>query len=213
METRLKPATGIPTSAAANATGSANPPTSQQAWGGMLCPNESYGMAACIDGTSNTMIVSEMSDYFYSNHNGTNTGFRIRIDPSYGNGGSSAYTGGWWWLGTNNGYTSSQGTANWVKAYGVNTVRAYSSPAPVNTSIGFNGKNVKLDVGNSSSSIVNGKQGIGQIQQNNPLISAHPNVVLGVFVDGHTQSIARNTPPPTLKRLVTRDDGQQVQFE
>ena len=53
-------------------------------------------------------------------------------------------------------------------------------------------------------------QGIGQTQQNNPLLSAHPNVVLAVFMDGHTQAITKNTPAPIVKRLVTRDDGQQI---
>jgi hypothetical protein len=54
------------------------------------------------------------------------------------------------------------------------------------------------------------RQGIGQTQQNNPLISAHPNVVLAVFMDGHTQSITKNIPAPIVKRVVTRDDGQQI---
>ena len=61
-ETRLKPAT----SGNAAANGPTSPPTSQQSWGGMLCPNECFGMAACLDGTSNTMLVSEKGDYFYS---------------------------------------------------------------------------------------------------------------------------------------------------
>jgi len=45
------------------------------------------------------------------------------------------------------------------------------------------------------------------------LISAHPNVVLGVFMDGHTQTVTKNAPAPIVKRLVTRDDGQQVPSE
>ncbi len=73
--------------------------------------------------------------------------------------------------------------------------------------IGFNGKNVSLDVGQRPADTTV-RQGIGQTQQNNPLISAHPNVVLGVFMDGHTQAITRNVPAPIVKRLVTRDDGQ-----
>jgi hypothetical protein len=209
IETRLKPRQGVPANANANVNGSATPPNSQQSWGGMMCPNECYGMAAAIDGTSNTMVVSEKGDYFYSRHRGNNTGFRIRIDGSYTNGGTGTQTGGWWWLGTNQGYTSSQGQANWVPAYNVTTVRAYDSPAPRNSIIGFNGKNVDLDVGQRAADTIV-KQGIGQTQQNNPLLSAHPNVVLAVFMDGHTQAITKNTPAPIVKRLVTRDDGQQI---
>jgi hypothetical protein len=78
--------------------------------------------------------------------------------------------------------------------------------------IGFNGKNIApsgFNIGKTANA-VNALQGIGQTQQNNPLISAHPNVVLSVFMDGHTQAITKNTPPPIVKRLATRDDGQQI---
>jgi len=206
FETRLAPRTS---QTAAVSTGANTPTTSQQSWGGMLTPNECYGMSACIDGTSNTMIVSEKSDYFYSKHTGNNTGFRIRIDPSYTNAGTGTFTGGWWWLGANVGYTSSQGQTTWAPAYGVTTLRAYTSPAPQNAIIGFNGKNINMIVG-STASDTTVIQGIGQTQQNNPLISAHPNVVLAVFMDGHTAAITKNTPAPIVKRLATRDDGQQI---
>jgi prepilin-type N-terminal cleavage/methylation domain-containing protein len=217
IETRLKPNQGIPKNAAANVNGSPNPPGSQQSWGGMLCANECYGMAACIDGTSNTLLVSEKGDYFYSLHGTTSgaskTGFRMRIDGSFANGGTGTLTGGWWFLGTNIGYTSSQGQTTWVPAYNITTLRAYNgggSPgAPANSMIGFNGKNANIDVGKLASQTIT-KQGIGQTQQNNPLISAHPNTVLAVFMDGHTQPLTKNTPAPIVKRLVTRDDGQQI---
>jgi hypothetical protein len=78
--------------------------------------------------------------------------------------------------------------------------------------IGFNGKNIApngFDIGKVATS-TNAVQGIGQTQQNNPLIAAHPNTVLAVFMDGHTQAITKNTPPPIVKRLSTRDDGQQI---
>jgi hypothetical protein len=214
METRLKPKQGIPASAAANVTGSSSPPNSQQSWGGMLCPNECYGMAACIDGTSNTMLVSEKSDYFYGGHNGKNSGTRYRIDGSFSNGGTGQLTGGWWWLGTNNGYTSSQGQTTWVQSYNITTIRAYGTPiAPLNSVIGFNGKNQNIPVatlGQPQTTATGVIQGIGQTQQNNPLISAHPNVVLAVFMDGHTQAVTKNTPAPIVKRVTTRDDGQQI---
>jgi len=206
LETRVKPG---PAPTTATATGPATPQISQQAWGGMLTANECYGMSACIDGTSNTMLVSEKSDYFYSRHTGNNTGFRIRIDGSFTNGGTGTPTGGWWWLGCQVGYTSSQGQSTWSPAYNVTTLRAYTNPAPTNASIGFNGKNVNIDVGNSATA-TNVIQGIGQTQQNNPLLSAHPNVVLAVYMDGHTQQVTKNTPAPIVKRLATRDDGQQI---
>jgi prepilin-type N-terminal cleavage/methylation domain-containing protein len=211
-ETRLKPPASSKTP---QINGPSSPSGPQESWGGMLTPNECYGMAACIDGTSNTIIVSEKSDYFYSRHQQMatkSTGFRLRIDGSYSNAGSGAFTGGWWWLGTNNGYTSSQGITTCVTSYNITTLRAYSSPAPPNSMIGFNGKNVNFQSGNSASSLIV-LQGIGQTQQNNPLISAHPNVVLAVFMDGHTQPLTKNTPAPVIKRVSTRDDGQQLMAE
>jgi prepilin-type N-terminal cleavage/methylation domain-containing protein len=208
-EQRLKPAQGLGGPTQVN--GQTTPPGSQQAWGGMLTVNESYGMAACIDGTSNTMLVSEKNDYFFSGHTGNNTGTRLRIDGSFANGGTGTFTGGWWWLGTNNGYTSSQGQTTWVPAHNVMTVRATTPQGliPANQVIGFNGKSVNVALGTNAQSI-QGVQGIGQSQQNSPLISAHPNVVLSVFMDGHTAAITKNTPAVIVKRLATRDDGQQI---
>jgi len=169
-------------------------------------------MSACSDGTSNTMLVSEKSDYFYGNHTGKNTGTRYRIDGSFTNGGTGQLTGGWWWLGTNVGYTSSQGQTTWAPAFNVTTIRAYGSPvAPQNTVIGFNGKNQNVQgLGTPTTTATGVTQGIGQTQQNNPLISAHPNVVPAVFMDGHTQPVTKNTPAPIVKRVTTRDDGQQI---
>jgi prepilin-type N-terminal cleavage/methylation domain-containing protein len=206
-ETRVKPNQGVPSTPQAN--GQSAPNTSQQSWGGMLTPNESYGMAAAIDGTSNTMLVSEKSDYFYARHTGNNTGTRRRIDGSFTNGGTGTMTGGWWWLGTNVGYTSSAGQGTWVPSFNVTTLRAYIAPAPVNSVIGFNGKNVNYQLGTAAQDTTS-IQGVGQTQQNNPLISGHPNVVLAVFMDGHTQALQKNTSSPIVKRLATRDDGQQI---
>jgi prepilin-type N-terminal cleavage/methylation domain-containing protein len=209
LETRLAPRTTL---TAATANGPNTPPGSQQSWGGMLSINECYGMAACIDGTSNTMVVSEKSDYFYGGHTGNNTGTRYRIDPSFANGGTGNLTGGWWWLGTNCGHTSSQGQQGWNPAVNVTTIRAFGQPdAPNNTMVGFNGKNQNVQgLGTPTTTATGVKQGIGQTQQNNPLISAHPNVVLAVFMDGHTGTISKNTPAVIVKRLATRDDGQQI---
>ena len=98
------------------------------------------------------------------------------------------------------------GSTEWTYAYNVTTVRAYSPPAPKNSMVEFNGKYANFPLGTSTSSTIS-VQGIGQMQQNNPLLSAHPNVVLAVFMDGHTAAITKNTPPVIVKRLATRDDG------
>ena len=208
LEKRVKPSP-VPTDNSANANGGADPTGSQQSWGGMLTVNECYGMAAVKDGTSNTMVVSEKCDYFFSQHTGNNTGARLRIDGSFGNGGTGTKTGGWWWLGTDSGYTSQHGSTDWTYAHNVSTVRAHSPPAPQNSMVGFNGKTANFPLGTMTSSTAS-VQGIGQMQQNNPLISSHPNVVLALFMDGHTAAITKNTPAVIIKRLATRDDAQQI---
>jgi hypothetical protein len=206
-ETRTKPkATG---NAVANST---NQNTGQmQSWGGMLCPNECFGMAACLDGTSNTIVVSEKGDYFYANNTVAKSASRQRIDGSWFNGGSNTFTGGWWFVGTNVGTTSSTGpaTAPPLPLLNLTTLRTYGNPAPANSMIGFNGKGVNFPLtGGAQSSVT--VQGVGQGGLNSPLISGHPNIVLAVFMDGHTQPITKNTPPAIVKRLATRDDNQRI---
>ena len=188
--------------------------TGQQSWGGMLVPNECYTLAQCQDGTSNTMVVSERSDFFYSN-NTTSNASRVRVDGSYSNAGSGAWSGGWWFLGC---YGGSAGiTGNISPQYPQNqapqvanlaTLRHYISPAPSNAMIGFNGKSVAYNVGTTAAPT--NLQGIGQGQVNSPLLAVHPNVVLAVYLDGHTYGIAKNTHPAIVKRVATRDDGQQI---
>ena len=168
--------------------------------GGMLIVNESLNMAAAIDGTSNVMIVSEISDYFWrqSPATGTAAGTRVRIDGSAtGNPGA----GGRWFMGTNSNAKADKATAAYPGIYNLTTVSHYNFNNTA-VSIGFNGKKANHNFNS---------QGIGQRGPNNPLISAHPNVVLAVFMDGHVQTIAKQTHPAIIKRIATRDDGQQVQ--
>ncbi len=164
----------------------------QVAGGGLLMPNEAHNMAAAIDGTSNTMLVSETSDYFYSDTANT----RRRIDATY----TSA--GGKWWLGTNyNGRVGVSGATFASNPLFCLTTISHWSVNGGAVSVGFNGRN---------SGMAWNTLGIGARGANNPLVSAHPNVVLAVFLDGHVASITKTTPPAIVKRLATRDDGQQL---
>ena len=157
--------------------------------GGMLTPNETLNMAAAIDGTSNTIIASEISDYYYSTANK-----RERIDSS------CTSVGGKWWLGTST--NKKIATANtFGSVFGLTTLNHFNASSSAQC-IGFNGKN---------SGIAFGSNGIGNRGPNNPLVSAHPNVVLAVFLDGHVATISKSTHPAIAKRLATRDDGQQIQ--
>jgi prepilin-type N-terminal cleavage/methylation domain-containing protein len=176
--------------------------------GGLLVPNECFNMAACIDGTSTTMIVSEVGDYFWGN-----TTTRLRVDGSWGNQGvSSTAAGGRWLTGTQNPWTASNGSTSgtYTKIYNLNTIRSWG-PSGAQFSVQFNQK------GATSLTIANGgAQGVGNASNgtsNAPLLSGHPNVVLAVFLDAHVQSINKTTHPAALKRFATRDDGQTVANE
>jgi hypothetical protein len=171
----------------------------QWSGGGLLPINESLSMAACIDGTSNTMIVSEISDWYYRNGSATTIGIRARVD---GSATGTPGVGGRWFVGTDRRFTASgtTGTFGANQVYNLTTVSHFNANSQA-VYLGFDGR--RLNIYNA--------QGVGQDRApNHPLLSAHPNVVLSVFMDGHTQSITKTTHPAIVKRLGTRDDGQMV---
>jgi hypothetical protein len=96
-------------------------------------------------------------------------------------------------------------------AYNITTLRAYGGGGiPNNSMLGYNGKSSNLTQIQGGNNTTSDFQGIGQARGNNPLLSAHPNAVLAVFMDGHTQALTKNAPVAIVKRLATRDDGQQI---
>src|SRR5207248_1395618 len=115
---------------------------------------------------------------------------RVRIDGSFYNGGTSTATGGWWFIGmpttgTNAqtalaGYNSSFGANSWSVAFNIRTLRCYTAPAPTNAVIGYNGRGVLFPLGTGAATDTTALQGMGIYQQNNPLTSAHPNIVMAV---------------------------------
>jgi prepilin-type N-terminal cleavage/methylation domain-containing protein/prepilin-type processing-associated H-X9-DG protein len=178
--------------------GSVTDPWRGFAGNGMLPMNETLSFAACTDGTANTIIVSEVADYYYSN-----TGTRNNPAMSKGYG---------WIVGTN---------------LGANTTVANAPPYPVGstapnvTAISdgtrvFNLVSVAHPVGINNRQGANdnhpdwGQQGIGDRGLNNPLLSAHPAGAMAGFLDGHVQMLTKQTASYILHRLAIRDDGGTV---
>jgi prepilin-type N-terminal cleavage/methylation domain-containing protein len=196
IETRTSPTTGTSATAPANGVISA---------GGLLTLNECFNMAAAIDGTSSTIVVSESSDYFYRTQTAGGTAVRLRVDPSVASL-NGAGPGGRWFVGSNNiNKLPLNGTINGNVVFNITTIRAWNNP--VGSCIGYNGKGIVLaaippGLGANSNT--------GAIGHNRPLLSAHPNVVLAVFMDGHTQALTKTTHAAIVKRLATRDDGQSI---
>jgi prepilin-type N-terminal cleavage/methylation domain-containing protein/prepilin-type processing-associated H-X9-DG protein len=148
--------------------------------GGLLLPNQSLNMAAAADGTSNTIIVGETSDWFWQA--GTT---RQRIDGSANCG---------WLCGTNTNLTTAGAITASHHFYNLTSIRH---------PVGANGK----PSGNPAYNALGIHTNKGA---NNPLLSGHPNGAMVCFLDGHVQLLPRQIQMYILKRLATRDDGLAI---
>ena len=150
---------------------------------GMLPKGDSLTFAACTDGTANTIIVGECSDWYY---NGTSAAAvtRERPDLSRGMG---------WLAGTNT--TNLAVSGQTIAASAVANLMTVSHP------IGINNRNPGGGVSNWNAN------GIGVRGANNPLLSAHPAGAMVGFLDGHVILITKQTATYIAKRLAIRDDG------
>ncbi|MDX1946525.1 MAG: DUF1559 domain-containing protein [Pirellulaceae bacterium] len=161
-----------------------------QSLGGLLLVNQVVGMAAAIDGTSNTILVSETSDYFWSNSTGTPpVPTRNRID---GGGGTNCG----WLCGTSNDAVPNNALTGSV--YNLTTIQY---------GVGQNGK----PIGTSGVPTLTSR-GIGTNKGvSNPLISAHASGgAQAAFLDAHVSMLMKQTDIGVLKRLACRDDGLQI---
>lgn len=164
---------------------------------GMLPPWEHTNIAKCSDGTSNTMIVGEQSDWLQD------------IDPTI----STKYHGdaGWQTTGAHRGWisgtfrrftvsrsaTNNFGNAVWnltTVRYKPDLKKVLSSTA-ANNAPGCHERH-------------NGGRGM-----NNPLQSPHPGGLLVGMVDGSVQFVSGTTDLALLLRIAIRDDGQTVKWD
>ena len=153
--------------------------------GGMLPINETLTFAACTDGTANTIIVGEVSDWYYDWTSGTAT----RQSP--------AMSDGVGWL---------AGTAQSAQVVSGGAAIAGTSVANVITIANNVGLNNRVVNNNAW-----GSNGIGQRGPNNPLLAAHPAGAMVGFLDGHVLLLTKQTALYLVKRLAIRDDGGVIQ--
>jgi len=162
---------------------------------GMLTVNEHQDMAKCSDGTSNTMIVGEQSDWLQDTDPSIST--KYHGDPGWHAG---ADYGGWI-MGNSNGKNNPIRLANhpWdQRTYNVTTVRYKpdlkrvlgATPAPGCSEIHVSGSAV-----------------------NNPIQSPHPGGVLVAMTDGSVQFVSGTTALEVFLRLAIRNDGQNVKLD
>ena len=163
---------------------------------GMLLVREHTDIAKCTDGTSNTMIVSEQSDWLRNVDRNIST--KYHGDPGWH---QNAAHGGWI-NGIGQGYgrtIRNAGTENFTaRMWNLTTVRYKADLKQVIGGSAAPGCDERHD----------GGRGV-----NNPLQSPHPGGVLAAMVDGSVQFIPGTIGLEVLLRLAIRDDGQTVNIQ
>jgi prepilin-type N-terminal cleavage/methylation domain-containing protein len=148
---------------------------------GLLIPNASIPISKVPDGTSNTLVVGECSNYAYDANR-----TEKRVDGSYPN---SWYTG-----------ASGAGIPpNYGTKFGF---MALAQPAKNITTIHFAPNSVFVQ-GTTTAPGMNSSSGAM-----NPLMSAHAGGVQGLLSDGSVRFLGNSVDLDTLKSLGCRDDGE-----
>ncbi len=170
---------------------------------GMLPPAQHINMAGCTDGTSNTMIVSEQSDWLRHQNRTISTPYHG--DPGWNQDGTG--TAGGWVSGT------SGITTQVPRATSLSTDSSSPSDAewPAGDLTLFNIVTVRYPADLKQVMGDPNYDGVSQTMgHNNPLQSPHPGGILCAFVDGSVQFISGTTDFAVLLRIAIRDDGQSV---
>jgi prepilin-type N-terminal cleavage/methylation domain-containing protein len=192
---------------------------------GMLPIMEHIGMQGCTDGTSNTMIVGEQSDWLRDINRSIST--KYHGDPGWNGPGGPSNPGstvglgntdglGGWVSGTNVSVSTSAGTESGPRDASMSTNFTSFQEAALSSGWAFNVTTVryKPDLKEVISGTSGNVEGCGEIcGLNNPLQSPHPGGILVAFVDGSVQFISGTTDLAVLLRIAIRDDGQNVKLD
>lgn len=186
---------------------------------GMLPPAQHINIAGCSDGTSNTAIVSEQSDWLrdttttistaYHGDPGWNDG--TTFTPASGSAGTlgTAIAGGWL-SGMETPTTQVTGISGTLDTTNGNAAGAWTTTGMFNlTTVRYRADLKRVLTGGGA-----GYPGCAQVLgHNNPLQSPHPGGVLIAFVDGSVQFISGTQDFAILLRIAIRDDGQNVTLD
>jgi prepilin-type N-terminal cleavage/methylation domain-containing protein len=184
---------------------------------GMLPPAQHVNMAGCSDGTSNTAIVSEQSDWLRDVSPTISTAFHgdpgwndgTTFTPATGSQGTlgTAIAGGWL-SGMETPATQVNGTASFDAATGSAPNTTWNTLGLFNITTVRYRADLKRVLGGSP--LPGCRQVLGH---NNPLQSPHPGGILVAFVDGSVQFISGTQDFAILLRIAIRDDGQNVNLD
>jgi hypothetical protein len=167
----------------------AGPYGGRAAANGMLPINEALAFDKCTDGTANTIIVGEVSDWYPNK-----AGKKFNPALSVANAGDGLHSAAGWLAGTNLDFKITK-DGQTVPANRVLNLITIEHEVAIHKRI------VRPEWGSG---------GIGRAGLNNPLLSAHPGVALAGYLDGHVQALTKQTSPAVLKRLAQRDDGGEI---
>ena len=170
---------------------------------GMLPPCQHVNIAECTDGTSNTMIVGEQSDWLEDIAPAVSTKY-------HGDGGWRGDSYGGWLMGTG-AYTE----IPWVSRGNPPTPGNWGSEVLNITTVRYKPDLKKVINGTvGTASRRRGIEGCAEDSRdggiNNPLQSPHPGGLLVAMVDGSVQFITGTTDLGVVLRVAIRLDGQNV---
>ncbi|MCC6417972.1 MAG: DUF1559 domain-containing protein [Gemmataceae bacterium] len=152
-----------------------------QSGGGVLFTNSKLRLPNISDGTSNTIAVSEQSDWLE-----TTNGTKVAWGATDNHG---------WYIGGNTTSTSIGGTGRGDRrSFGHQTIRY-----PINRKTGWPNGGDCYNMGVCANSSTNA-----------PLNSPHTGGVNAVFADGSVRFLTDTLALPTLAQLATRDDGRPL---
>lgn len=167
---------------------------------GMLLINDSLTFAACTDGTANTIIVGETSNWYYDDK-----GAKRNATLSIADAGDGAKPEAGWIAGNNLDFIGKglpgqgQTVDGQTAAIGADRVlNLIAVDHPINMNNRGGAKDTAPNWGSS---------GVGRCGFNNPLSSPHGAGAIVGFLDGHVMFLSSKSDTDLLYRLCSRDDG------
>lgn len=161
---------------------------------GLLPINAWLTMNDCQDGSSNVLLVGEVSDWYYND-----PGQKFNPSLAVGNAGAGPHNAAGWIAGTNLPFFIANQYSPSIPADSVCNLITLEHPIGSNNQLGSKDTHPNW-----------GTRGIGRCGLNNPLLSAHPAGAMVGYVDGHVQLLTKQTSLHLQKRLAIRDDGGEI---
>jgi prepilin-type processing-associated H-X9-DG protein len=166
---------------------------------GMLLINECVTVEACVDGAANTLVLGEVSDWYYND-----AGARRNPALSVGDAGDGPSNAAGWIAGTNLDLVRGKPLYDFFIHKGMPAITAnrVCNLVAIEYSVGSNNRHGARDKDPNW-----GTGGIGRCGFNNPLVAAHPAGAMVGYLDGHVMLLTKQTSIEIIQKLSCRDEG------